>query len=208
MKIISADKMNPAKEILIIEPTVGYMLKVLKSGMTITHFKNEFGHIRHGNYLDFLNLVQGPIPEMVTYNAGHVTNENTPRKTDCDFGLLLKAGPSLRIFYNNCIKVYGQIVDNDIPDEIYFKVVLFEIGLRMHANNDGLLSERENLIDVINKLCSNRNISQTDIDDLQDGRVFINMIKHFKNQFPSWLDGISAFKKAYEIIEKHEFTII
>lgn len=199
--------MNPVKEILVIEPTVGYMLKVLKSGKTITHFKDEFGHIRHGNYLDFLNLVLGPIPEMVTYNAGHVTNNNTPRRTDCDFVLLIKAGPSLRIFYNNCTKVYGQITDSDIPDETYFKVVLFEIGLRMHANNNRLLGERENLIDVINKLCSHKNISQTDIDDLQKGRVFINMIKHFKNQFPTWSDGISAFKKAHEIIEKHQFTI-
>jgi hypothetical protein len=200
--------MNPEKEILIIEATVGYMLKVLKSRKTITHFKDEFGHIRHGNYLDFLNLVQGPIPEMVTYYAGQVTNDNTPRKTDCDFGLLIKTGPSLRIFYNNCFKVYGQVTDNDIPDEIYFKIVLFEIGLRMHANNDGLLGERENLIDVINKLCSHKNIPQTDIDDLQKGRVFINMIKHFKNQFPTWSDGISAFKKAFEILEKHQFTIL
>jgi hypothetical protein len=200
--------MNPAREMLIIEPTVGYMLKVLKSGVTITNFKNEFGHIRHGNYLDFLNLVQGPIPEMVTYKNGHISNDNVPRKTDCDFELLLKSGPSLSIFYNNCTKVYGQFKDNDIPDEIYYKVVLFEIGLRMHANNSGLLGERENLIDVINKLGLHKPISLADIDDLHKGRVFINMIKHFKNQFPSWSDGISAFNRAYEIIEKHEFTII
>ena len=53
-----------------------------------------------------------------------------------------------------------------------------------------------------------KNISQADNDELQKGRVFINMLKHFKNQFPTWSDGISAFTKAYEIIEKHEFTII
>ncbi len=200
--------MKTDKEILIIEPAVGYMLKVLKSGKTITHFKAEFGHIRHGNYFDFLNLVQGPIPPMTTYYNGIVTNDNTPRKTDCDFGLLLKSGPSLMIFFKSCTEVYGHILDNDVPDNIYRKAVLFEISLRMHANNDGLLGEREDLVNVINKLCAHKNISQTDNDELQKGRVFINMIKHYKNQFPTWSDGISAFNRAYEIIEKLEFTII
>lgn len=200
--------MKTVNEILVIEPTVGYMLKVLKSGKAITHFKNEFGHIRHGNYFDFLNLVQGPIPAMTVYKNGIATNDNTPRKTDCDFELLLKSGPSLKIFYKNCTAIYGQIADKDIPDGIYFKAVLFEIGLRMHANNLGLLCEREDLITVINKLCSHKNISQTDIDDLQKGRVFINMIKHFKNQFPTWSDGITAFNKAYEIVEKHQFKVV
>ena len=62
-------------EILIIEPTVGYMLKVIKSGKKITKFKSEFAAIRHGNYFDFLNLVKGPIPFLVTYNAGKITTE-------------------------------------------------------------------------------------------------------------------------------------
>jgi hypothetical protein len=199
--------MKPEKEILIIEPAVGYMLKVLKSGKKITHFKDEFGHIRHGNYFDFLNLVQGPIPPMTTYNNGIITNDNTPRKTDCDFALLLKSGPSLMIFFKSCTEVYGHILDNDVPDNIYRKAVLFEISLRMHANNDELLSEREQLIDVINKLSAHKNIQQTDIDHLHSGRVFINMIKHFKNHYPSWADGISAFNKAYEILEKYELTI-
>jgi len=104
--------------------------------------------------------------------------------------------------------VYGHILDNDVPDNIYRKAVLFEISLRMHANNYGLLGEREDLVDVINKLCSHKNISQADNDELQKGRVFINMIKHLKKQFPTWSDGISAFNAAYEIIEKHKFTII
>jgi len=112
------------------------------------------------------------------------------------------------IFLKNCTSVYGYIADNDVPDNIYLKAVLFEISLRMHANNYGLLNERENLIDVINKLCLHKNISQTDIDNLHKGRIFINMIKHFDNQFPSWSDGISAFNAAFEVIKKHELTIL
>ena len=175
--------------------------------MAITHFDDQFKHIRHGNYFDFLNLVQGPIPEIISYKEGIVTTDNTPRKTDCDFELLIKSGPSLVIFYKHCKSVYGEIVDNDIPDEIYCKTVLFEIGLRMHANNLGLLNERERLINVINKLCAAKQIPQDDIDALQKGREFTNMIKHFKNQFPTWVSGILAFKKAFDVLEKYQFKI-
>lgn len=200
--------MKTDKEMLIIEPAVGYMLKVLKSGKTITHFKREFDHIRHGNYFDFLNLVQGPIPPMSVYSHGFVTNDNTPLKTDCDFGLLLKSGTSLRLFFQRCKKVYGHVTDIDIPDNIYRKAVLFEISLRMHANNYGLLGEREALVIVINKLCAHKNVSQSDNEELHKGRMFVNMIKHFNNQFPSWSDGISTFNKAYEVLENHRFTVI
>jgi len=47
-------------KILTIEPTVGYMLKVIKSGQTITKYNDEFKAIRHGNYFDFLNLLKAP----------------------------------------------------------------------------------------------------------------------------------------------------
>ncbi len=195
-------------KILIIEPTVGYMLKVIKSGKTITKFKNEFAAIRHGNYFEFLNLVKGPIPFMVTYNAGVITTDNTPTKDDCDFGGLLKAGPSLVIFYKSCLSEYGNISDADISNETYGKVVLFEISLRMHANNDKLLNEREDLINVIDKLSTFKNLGQIDTEKLQLGRKFRNMIMHNKNQFPSWTDGIKAFESAYEVLVKHQLTIL
>ena len=195
------------KEAKILEPTVSYMLKVIKSGKVITKFKNEFAAIRHGNYFEFLKMVNGPIPFMVTYNAGIVTTDNNPTKDDCDFVGLIKAEPSLVIFYNNCLSEYGKIHDPDISNETYGKVVLFEISLRMHANNDMLLNEREDLINVINKLSTFKNLGQLDTETLQLGRKFLNMIKHNKNQFPSWIDGIKAFEHAYEILIKHQLTI-
>ncbi|MBL7901611.1 MAG: hypothetical protein JNK73_06425 [Bacteroidia bacterium] len=199
---------NDNNKILIIEPTVGYMLKVIKSGKTITKFKNEFAAIRHGNYFEFLNMVKGPIPFMVTYNAGNITTDNTPTKDDCDFGGLLKAGPSLVIFYKNCLSEYGSIPDTDISNETYGKIVLFEISLRMHANNDKLLNEREDLINVIDKLATFKNLGQIDTEKLQLGRKFRNMIMHNKNQFPSWADGIKAFESAYEVLVQHQITVI
>jgi hypothetical protein len=193
-------------KILIIEPTVGYMLKVMKSGLTITKFKKQFAAIRHGNYFEFLGMVKGPIPFMVTYNAGVVTTDNTPTKDDCDFGSLLKSGPSLFIFYKNCLSEYGSILDTDISDETYGKVVLFEISLRMHANNEKLLHEREDLIHVIDKLSAFKNLEQMDMEKLHLGRKFLNMIKHNKNQFPSWTAGINAFETAFEVLIKNQMT--
>ncbi len=195
-------------KILVIEPTVGYMLKVMKSGKTLTKHAKEFASIRHGNYIEFLNLVKGPIPFMVVYKNGDITTESTPTKDDCDFAGLLKAGPSLKMFYKNCLSVYGQIVDTDISDEIYGKVVLFEISLRMHANNNALLNDREDLINVITKLSSFKSLNQADTDKLQLGRKFLNMIKHNKGQFSSWTEGITAFESAYQVLIDHQLTVI
>lgn len=195
-------------KILTIEPTVGYMLKVMKSGLAITKFKDEFDAIRHGNYFDFLNLVNGPIPFMAVFKNGKITTDTTPKKNDCDFEGLLKAGPSLIIFYNSCFEAYRQILDSDISDEIYGKAALFEISLRMHSNNNKLLNEREKLIDVINKLCKFKNIPQTDIEKLHKGRIFLNMIKHNKNQFPNWKNGILAFEDSYKTLIKYQLTVV
>ncbi len=199
---------NKGTHILYIEPTVGFMLKVIKSGKKITKYKDEFSAIRHGNYFEFINIVKGSIPVMVSYNAGIVTTDNTLKKEDCDFAGLIKSGPSLIKFDNNCISEYGLVIDSDISDETYGKVVLFEISLRMHANNDKILNEREDLIDVINKLSSFKDIGQTDTETLHLGRRFLNMIKHNKNQFPTWTEGIKAFENAYGILEQNKLTII
>ena len=84
-------------KILTIEPTVGYMLKVIKSGQTIIKYNDEFKAIRHGNYFNFLNLVKGPIPFMVSYTNGVIRTEEYPQKEDCDFaGLAIR--PSLSFF--------------------------------------------------------------------------------------------------------------
>lgn len=196
------------RQILIIEVAVGYMLKVLKSGRQITHFKREFGHIRHGNYLDFINLINGPLPFLVSYKDGVISSDNDPTKTDCDFELLYKSGPSLKLFYKNCAAIYGEIEDTDLTDDVFLQAVLFEIALRMHANNFNLLKEREDLVDVIDKLCRHKDIPQSEIDVIQKGRSFINMIKHYKGQFTTWKDGLLAFNMAFGTLEKYQLTIL
>ncbi|MFA6262106.1 MAG: hypothetical protein WC760_11595 [Bacteroidia bacterium] len=194
-------------ETLIIEPTVGYMLKVLKSGKKISKFKDEFAAIRHGDYFGFINMIKEPIPFMISYKNGVVAKEVEAGPNDCDFEGLYKAGPSLKLFYSDCEQQYGKFTDQDITDLIFGKAVLFEVSLRMHANNFGLLEKREILVSVINKLSSYKNLSHEDRTSLHKGRRFINMIKHFKNQFETWEIGIKEFKKGYRVLVNNELTI-
>ncbi|MDP3928272.1 MAG: hypothetical protein Q8R57_04565, partial [Bacteroidota bacterium] len=167
--------------VLIIEKTVAYMLMVLKSKVSISAYKNEFNAIHHGDYKEFLKLIKEPIPFMIKYQNGIITNEEENPNYDCDFEGLLKSGPSLKMFYTKCTSFYGKILDNDIPEDIYYKVVTFEIAIRMHANNNNLLnnSNRIELEKVIDILCCFKNISAIDNKKIHGARRFVNMIKHF-----------------------------
>ena len=157
-------------EILIIGVTVGYMLKVLKSGKPLVAYKREFAAIRHGDYYDFITLIGEPIPFMITYNQGTIRTETEARKDDIDFAGLLKAGPSLKVFYQKCKNQYGEIQDSDLTDKVYRNLVLFEIGMRMHANNHNLLTEKESFEGVITKISKFKNIPPHESEVLQNGK--------------------------------------
>ncbi len=201
-------------EKLIIEITVGYMLKILKNGKDVTKFKNEFAAIRHGNFDDFIDLVKGEKPVMVVSQDGIISDQHkVSQKTHFDFAALILAGPSLKKFLKECDNEYGTQLDTDISDDIYAKLALFEVGLRMHANNNNLLQPKENLEKVITKLCNFKGISKIELDILQQGRKFLNDIKHhndpkYKRKFKTWSDGIKAFEKSYDVIKINKFTII
>jgi hypothetical protein len=193
---------------IFIDETFGYMLKVLKSKIVLTNFKKEFAAIRQGDYYEFINLIGEPIPFMVTYNAGIIRTETKAEKDDVDFIGLFKSIPSLKIFLQKCKKVYGEIVDNDLTDEVFRKVAIFEIGIRMHANNNNLLNENEDLVNVITKLADFKKLSQIETERLQKGRQFLNMIKHDTKQFASWSEGIAEFEKAFTILNNHRLTVV
>jgi hypothetical protein len=195
-------------EKLIMQVAVAYMLKVLKSDKIIDFQKNEFAAIRHGNYDQFLELVNGPIPEMVVYNSGKIKTSNISQKEDFDFAALIKAGPSLLVFYESCRKHYGKIDDLDIDDETFEKVALFEIGLRMHANNKRLLVANDNLETVIDKMSSALKMTHEEISKLHLGRQFLNMIKHKKRKFDSWDIGLNAFQSALVVIDYYRLKVI
>ena len=54
----------------IIIVTVGYMLKVLKSGNPTLGYKSEFDSIKHGDYAKVIKIIWGSIPFLVTYKEG------------------------------------------------------------------------------------------------------------------------------------------
>ena len=197
------------KELIIpFSTTVGYMLKVLKSNIEIDDFNEEFKMIRHGNYFEFINSIKGEVPFTVVYQKGVITSDNIAREDDFDFLGLFNAAPSLQKFYTNCFSRYGKINDIDIPDSIYGIAALFEISVRMHANNYNLIEPREKLVNTINILSEFKNLTTDEINKLHKGRRFINMIKHFNNQFPSWEEGIEAMKTAYNILKERKLSII
>lgn len=196
--------------ILTIEIVVGYLFKVIKNQKTITEYTNEFNAIKHGDYKTFLSLINGEIPPMVIFNGGTIRSEENNPNYDCDFEGLLKSGPSLLLFLKKCFLIYGNINDSDITDSIYHKIVVFEIAIRMHANNHNLLdkSSRIELIHVIKILSNHLHLTEEEECKLQNARVFTNMVKHFKNQYPSWDEGIKVFLDGFEVLESHQIKII
>jgi len=196
-------------EELIISIVVGYMLKLLKNNVNITSHLKEFAAIRHGNYDEFIQLVNGEKPFMVMYDNGEIRTDNFNQNNTCDFGMLIQSGPSLTKFYNEVKSIYGNVNDVDISDDIYKKLVLFEISLRVHANNNNLIGNKETIEIVINKLSAFKNLSTDEIEKLHNGRLFTNYIKHKKSKkFSSYQDGINQFNEAYDVLLKHQLTII
>ena len=196
-------------QILIIAHTVAYMLKVMKNGIPITVNKAAFAAIRHGNYDQFGTLLPVEPEFMIVYNAGEVKTNPTEinQKDDGDFVGLMKSGNGMKKFYQECLTEYGEIDDPDISDEVYRDVVLFEIGLRMHANNADLQTTGRDFEKVIDALADHFKLSDQDRKHFHEGRRFLNMIKHNKGQFPNYHEGMRAFSIAKEIQHNHGFKV-
>jgi hypothetical protein len=193
---------------LVIAHTIGYMLKALKLGIDTSNFRQPFASIRHGNYAEFCEQVDAEISTLVEYSNGKIEVTNSLKPNDIHFAGLLKSGPAMKKLLLELTNNYGKLDDPDIPNSIYLKAAEFEISIRMHASNLKLINNKVNFIDVIAILASAKKISQNEIKQLQLGRRFINMIKHPKNQFKSWNEGIYEFRKANAILNKYSLTII
>ena len=190
-----------------IEVVVGNMLKVMKSGRPIIKHKEAFNKIRHGDYDNFIKITNGTIPTIVIYNNGVIKNSYTSQEEDFDFAGLICSGPSLVKFHKDCLTEYGLIKDEDIADEIFEKIVLFELAIRMHANNSKLLNYKDVLEVAINKLSEFKGLNNEDTKQLHNGRIFLNGVKRNKSKFPSWSEGIIEFQMAYEILVTNKLTI-
>lgn len=190
-----------------ISHVVGYMLKVLKNKLQDGKYKQEFASIRHGNYNEFIGLVNAGLPEMVIYSNGKIKVNPKSIKGECDFIGLVSSGPSLDKFESDIKAEYGKIIDVDFSDEIYRKLVVFEVGIRLHVSNRKLISDGDTLTTIIDKLLTIFPLTKEEVTTLHNGRKFLNKIKHHKINDVSWKDSISIFEEAYHILEKHKIVI-
>lgn len=193
---------------LIIGIVVDYMYKVQKNKLPITKFKEHFAAVRHGDYIEFLNLINKKIDFIVVYNNGTIDNNVSINEKDFDFIKLVKSGESLKYFYKECINEFGDIIDKDISDEIFEKLCLFELSLRMHYNNKRLSKSRITLENVINELKEIKDLSDSDIEILHKGRKFLNQVKRPEKLNQTWEKGTNDFLNAYQILESKKITII
>lgn len=190
-----------------ISHVVGYMLKVLKNKLQDGKYKQEFASIRHGNYNEFIELMNVGLPEMVVYSNGEIKVNPKSIKGECDFIGLVSSGPSLDKFESDIKAEYGEIVDVDFSDEIYRKLVVFEAGIRMHVSNRKMISDGDTLITIIDKLPTIFPLTKKDVKKIHEGRKFLNKIKHHKINDVSWKSNVTLFEEAYSILEKHKIVI-
>lgn len=188
---------------LMIEVVVGYMYKVQKNKLDISNFKEEFAAIRHGNYLQFFNLIGKPIDFIVTYDNGKVSNNVAVEENEPAFSALNKVGESLKDFLIRTRNEFGTINDNDLSDDTFEKAALFELSLRMHSNDKRLAKDEIRFIDIINNL----NISDDEKEIFHHGRKFINYIKRPEKRKYSWLEGITNFNIAFNLLLEKKMTI-
>jgi hypothetical protein len=199
------------KEKLIYDFVVGYMLKVIKSKAVITKYKEEFNSIKHGDYVCFINLLNIGIPNnIIVAKEGEVElipTEKQMEMKNVDFLFLLLSAPALNEFYLKCYQEFGNITDKDLSDEDFEKVANFEMVLRMRVNNRYRIEQKIELINVINLLCSDLLIPKNEVDKIQKGREFINMVKGHRPKFPSYKEGLKVFSEAVEVLKKYDIIL-
>jgi hypothetical protein len=157
---------------------VGYMLKIMRkkslSNEKIEFFREEFYSIKHGDYESFLDKFKNisiPLFIIADENSGIRTLSREILAEDNMPNLIknLAASSALEYFHEECKKIYGDYTDTEISDEIWHKIALFEISLRLH-NFD--YSKENTLEKVIDKL----DISDNHKRILHEGRKFRNCV--------------------------------
>ncbi|WP_274474511.1 hypothetical protein [Mangrovimonas aestuarii] len=202
---------------LIIADTVGYMLKVLKNKKNISDVRFEFNSIKHGNFNEFIQLIDSDLPifvvgglgkETKVYGEGNRLEEIKHLKNECNFVQMLSSANALKIFSKECFIKFGSIQDDHIPNTAYKKLAIFEIRIRVHASNHGLITEDDKLESIINKLCEKLDFSETSIMDIHNGRKYLNKVKHHKkNNFP-WQERLPEFLKAYDTLTEKKIRLL
>jgi hypothetical protein len=197
-------------EKLIYDKVVGYVLKVIKSGVNISEFKDSFNAIKHGDYVCFIELLNTSIPENISVNKigkGKISLDEQLKQKNVDFLFLLLSSKSLMKFYQECYLIYGEIIDNDLTDNDFENLANFEMVLRMFFNNEFSYDKRVTLIDIINVYLNHIGASKAEIRKVQEGRTFLNMVKGHKAKFKSYREGLFLFNESLEVLKKYKVEL-
>lgn len=201
--------MSYSGENLIYSHVVGYMLKIIKNRVVLNKkTKNYFNYIKHSNFQGFIDLIKEPVPPMVIWSNGEIIVSPEKIGNQCDFIGLLASGPSLKTFYQKCLSEVGDFNDIDFDDEIYKKLALFELAIRMHLNNNSLILENETIVNFIPKLQQICLVTNDEIKTLIKANQFLNKIKHpekLKND--KWKSDVVVFDEAFSILVKYNITV-
>lgn len=198
------------KEKLIYDFVVGYMLKIIKSKIKITKFKEEFNAIKHGDYISFIKLIGVGYPnDIIVLKEGgdFISSEKQIEMKNVDFLLLILSGQAMKDFYKRCYAEFGDISDPDLKDEHFENLANFEMILRMFTKTKFIFEDRITLEEIIKLISKELLLSDDETKKIQNGRLFLNMVKGHKAKFNSFKDGLNSFKESLEILKKYEITI-
>ena len=179
----------------------GYMLKTNNNFNTFEEkYKIELDCLKHGNYDKFIYLAKGDRPYMIVYQDGNIIDDNFNSENTMDFGMIVQSGPSLKKFYRKLIKEYPNVKDSyNIPDDIYEKVIEFEIFIRMEANKNKLIINKYDRLEVIiENLLNFKNFTKKEKELIDTGRKSINKIKHHPTKVNKKI--INDFLNSYNLL--------
>ena len=189
---------------------IGYLFKLIKNGVDLIEFKDEINALKHSSYDDFVSMFPNvEKPFMVLHSNGIIKTDGINQKEDGYFVGIIAAGNAVDEFFKKVYSKHGNLIDSDLSDDILYKAGLYEPSLRLHANNCGvLINERDTLEEVINNLVIEKKISLDDTIKLHNGRKFLNLIKHGSKTKIDWVEEIKDFELSYDVILKHNLTIL
>jgi len=202
-----------------------YILKVQRSGIKLTEYKDQFRQIRHGHYDEFLKSVRILFPDKkiedaikVKYDSGKIRVSNFSQKEGCDFEGLLNAESGVATLGNHIYRVYGKASDPEFTTNLLECVIEFELGFRNALCNELMKREIDHnfinelkveIEDIITLVCLFKEVTNQDKEVFQTGRKFINYVKH-KNLrgFENVEDGVKKFSEAFDLSTAHGFILI
>lgn len=178
---------------------IGYLLKILKErdrGAFTNKQWKCFCQLRHTNPCSFLQIFDpkkkkrlgiksvkfdgSSVLKTLLDLAEGIIGTAVSNQSHKEAGLLdylLESYPSLVEFHRQCRLIFG-VIESDIDDEVYYKMALFEIKVR-------LVADRDNIRTWDKKRNEQRPLSRVieDLGDpgLKEANAFLNKVKHSTN---------------------------